>query len=170
MWSGGGWFGRYWWWTSGDFATSDLDGVPPKRSIYESGIWGGGGGRWRNGGGSEGVCHYNLLMPTIGSENWSSGVLWSRRRDPRGCSATVEAATAFGRQAMLWGVATGAIDAARAWALLQHGMACHGGLMDAFSKPIAPVVTPEHDSSPSLMTQPTAAVEQTGVTGTFAEL
>ena len=39
----------------------------------------------------------------------------------RGCSATAEAATAFGRQATLRGAATGAIDAARAWALMQHG-------------------------------------------------
>ena len=72
------------------------------------------------------------LMPTIGSENWFGGELRSRRRDPRGCSATVGAATAFGRQATLRGAATGAIDAARAWALMEHGVGGCGALIDAF--------------------------------------
>ena len=51
---------------------------------------------------------------------------------PRGCSATVEAATAFGRQATMRGAATGAIDAARAWAFMRHVVGGCGGLMDAF--------------------------------------
>ena len=76
-------------------------------------------------------------MPTIGSENWFGGELRSRRRDPRGCSATVGAATAFGRQATLRGAATGAIDAARAWALMEHGVEAQSAQMEALRATVA---------------------------------